>query len=128
MKPATVLLLLACSAFAQQAPRPPQFVSPEVSADRKVTFRLHAPNTEAVTLTGGDIPDNNKGAAMTKGAEGVWEVTLGPLVPGAYRYLFNIAGVSVVDRRFARPAASPDQPSANRITTHGASSLYRDRN
>jgi len=104
MKPATVLLLLACSAFAQQAPRPPQFVSPEVSADRKVTFRLHAPNAEAVTLTGGDIPDNNKGAAMTKGAEGVWEVTLGPLVPGAYRYLFNIAGVSVVDPR--NPAVS----------------------
>src|SRR6476469_3346251 len=97
MKRATVLLLMACSAFAQQAPRPPQFVSPEVSADRKVTFRLHAPNAEAVSLTGSDIPDNNTGAALTKGAEGDWEVTMGPLPPGAYRYLLNIAGVSIVD-------------------------------
>ena len=39
----TALLLLANAAFAQQGPRPPQFVSPEVAADRKVTFRLHAP-------------------------------------------------------------------------------------
>jgi len=41
MTRAGVLLLLAGVAFAQQAPRPPQFISPEVSADRKVTFRLH---------------------------------------------------------------------------------------
>ncbi|HYO80063.1 MAG TPA: esterase, partial [Bryobacteraceae bacterium] len=92
-------LLLAAAAMSQQPPRPPQFVSPEVAADRKVTFRLHAPTAESVNLMGSDIPNNGKGTAMTKGAEGVWEATVGPLVPGAYRYQFNIAGVPVIDPR-----------------------------
>ncbi len=38
---------------------------------------------------------------MTKGANGVWEVTRGPLAPGAYRYNFNVDGVAVVDPRSA---------------------------
>jgi enterochelin esterase family protein len=104
MTRATALLLLATAAFAQQPPRPPQFISPEVSADRKVTFRLHAPAAETVNLIGSDIPNNGKGTPMTKSAEGIWEVTMGPLVPGAYRYHFNVAGVPVIDPR--NPAIS----------------------
>jgi enterochelin esterase family protein len=36
---------------------------------------------------------------MTKNADGVWEVTLGPLPPGAYRYTFSVGGVPIVDPR-----------------------------
>ncbi len=95
------LTLLSSLIFAQPAPppRPPQFVSPEVMNEGKVTFRIYAPNAEAVTLAGSDIPNNQKGAPMTKNGEGVWEVSVGPLVPGAYRYNFNIGGVPVVDPR-----------------------------
>lgn len=99
-----LMLLLASTAWAQQPTRPPQFVSPEVSADRKVTFRLHAPQAEAVSLNGSDIPGNGKGTPMTRGAEGVWEVSMGPLMAGAYRYQFHIAGVPVIDPR--NPAVS----------------------
>ena len=99
-----LLLLLASAAVAQQGPRPPQFVSPEVTADRKITFRLHAPSAEAVTLMGGDIPNNGKGTPLTKGAEGVWEATVGPLIAGAYRYQFNVGGLAVIDPR--NPAVS----------------------
>jgi hypothetical protein len=77
----------------------PQVVSPEVGADRKVTFRILAPKAEAVRLTGGDIPGLGQGSAMTKNTEGVWEVTFGPIDPGAYRYNFNVDGVSVIDPR-----------------------------
>ena len=35
------------------------------------------------------------GAPMTKGDNGVWEVTLGPVPPGAYRYAFVVDGVPV---------------------------------
>ena len=94
-----LLILLASVTFAQPGPRPPQFTSPEVASDRKVTFRLHAPSAESVTLVGGDIPNNAKGTPLTKGAEGVWEVTVGPLVAGAYRYQFNVSGLSVIDPR-----------------------------
>ena len=41
---------------------------------------------------------------MTKGENSVWEVTLGPLDPGAYRYTFNVNGVTVIDPR--SPATS----------------------
>ena len=82
-----------------RGPQGPQVVSPEVAADRKVTFRILAPKAEAVRLGGSDIPGIGQGAEMTKGAEGVWEVTLGPIEPGAYRYNFNVDGVSVIDPR-----------------------------
>jgi enterochelin esterase family protein len=41
---------------------------------------------------------------MTKGTNGVWEVSLGPLPPGAYRYNFSVDGLAVVDPR--NPATS----------------------
>jgi enterochelin esterase-like enzyme len=80
-------------------PQGPAVVSPEVLTDRRVTFRLLAPQAQDVSLRGSDIPGNGRGSAMTKGAEGVWEVTLGPIDAGAYRYNFNVAGVSVIDPR-----------------------------
>src|SRR5713226_6510582 len=100
------------SALAQPAAQPPrgrgpqgpQVVSPEVSADRRVTFRILAPKAEAVRLNGTDMPGNDQSAAMAKGTNGVWEVTLGPIEPGAYRYNFNVDGVSVIDPR--NPATS----------------------
>src|SRR5437870_411344 len=102
--------ILELSTSAQPAPQRgrgpqgPQVVSPEVSADRRVTFRILAPKAEAVRLSGSDIPGNGQGAEMKKGTNGVWEVTLGPIEPGAYRYNFNVDGVSVIDPR--SPATS----------------------
>jgi len=101
--------IMATQAIAQpRGPQGPQVVSPEVSADRHVTFRILAPKAEAVRLTGGDIPGNGQGAEMTKNAEGVWEVTLGPLGPGAYRYQFNVDGVAVIDPRSPSISESND--------------------
>ena len=87
------------AAPAARGPQAPAVISPEVLADRRVTFRILAPNAESVRLSGGDIPGNNQGAPMTKGANGVWEVTLGPVPAGAYRYNFNVGGIPVIDPR-----------------------------
>ncbi len=84
---------------AGRGPQTPPVISPEVLPDRRVTFRILAPQAESVRLNGGDIPGNNQGAPLTKGTNGVWEVTLGPIDPGAYRYTFNVNGVAVVDPR-----------------------------
>jgi len=81
-----------------RGPQGPQVVSPEVLPDGRITFRILAPQADNVKLNGGDIP-GNQGAAMTKETNGVWEVTLGPIKPGAYRYNFNVNGVSVIDPR-----------------------------
>ena len=79
--------------------RGPRVVSPEVSDDGKVTFGILAPKAEAVRLIASDIPGNFRGKEMTKDANGVWQVTLGPIEPGAYRYNFNVDDVSVIDPR-----------------------------
>ncbi len=101
-----ILSLLAClgAVTCAQPPAPgraqlPQVISPEVQPGGQVTFRLLAPQVDAVRLTGGDIPGLGQGAAMTRGESGVWEATVGPLGPGAYRYTFNIGGVPVIDPR-----------------------------
>ena len=98
------LVLLAVVSFssfvlAQAQQRPPQVTSPEVQADRHITFRILAPQAEKVRLGGGDIPGMGQGKEMTKGENGVWEITIGPIDAGAYRYNFNVNGVTVIDPR-----------------------------
>ena len=93
-----VLVFATVSLFAQQRPQGPVVNSPEVSVDRKITLRLLAPNATDVKINGGDIPGAG-GTPLVKGENGVWEVTVGPVVPGSYRYTFNVNGVAAVDPR-----------------------------
>jgi enterochelin esterase family protein len=75
-----------------------------------VVFRLSAPQAQNVRVTGSDMPalaGGGRGATsgapspgqMTKGDNGIWSVTVGPIDPGAYRYNFNVDGVTVIDPR-----------------------------
>ncbi|MBN1481601.1 esterase [candidate division KSB1 bacterium] len=73
--------------------------SPKVLADGRVLFSIYAPNAESVRLGGSDIPGTGMGTEMTKREDGVWQVTLGPIDAGAYRYNFNVDGISVIDPR-----------------------------
>ena len=82
----------------------PKFSSPEVSADRHITFRILAPKAESVRLSANDIPGTGHGVEFTKGADNVWQLTLGPIEPGAYRYRMIVDGVPVIDPR--NPAIS----------------------
>jgi enterochelin esterase family protein len=81
--------------------RGPVVVSPEVKPDRQVTLRVHAPKAQAVTLSSSDLPGGTpfQPRPLTKGDEGVWELTLDKAEPGTYRYTFNVDGVTVVDPR-----------------------------
>jgi enterochelin esterase family protein len=65
----------------------------------RIYFRIYAPQANRVLLTGTDIPGINLGMEMTKRADGVWEVLVGPLEAGAYRYNYNVDGISVIDPR-----------------------------
>ncbi|MEO7413832.1 MAG: alpha/beta hydrolase-fold protein, partial [Opitutaceae bacterium] len=96
--------MLAPAAFAQPAPTPappapaparaPNVVSPEVASDRRVTFRLLAPNANKVSVLGqwDNIPHN-----LAKDASGVWSVTLGPIEPSYWIYNFTMDGVDIAD-------------------------------
>jgi enterochelin esterase-like enzyme len=74
-------------------------ISPEIAADRTVTFRIYAPNAQAIRLAAGDIPGVGQTTQLTKGDNGIWQVTIGPIDPGAYRYNFNVDGVATIDPR-----------------------------
>ncbi len=111
---ALITATLASSADAQFGPPPPQFASPEVTAEKKVTFRLHAPKATAVRLSGGDIPGQDfAGTEMKKGENDVWEATVGPVPAGAYRYTFSVDGLTVVDPR--NPATSESNANVSSL-------------
>lgn len=73
---------------------PAQTRSPEIAADRSVTFRLVAPQARDV-LVSGEFMQGAK--PLAKGDGGVWSLTIGPLEPEIYHYNFTIDGVRTID-------------------------------
>src|SRR6187401_84218 len=59
----------------------PAVVSPEVGADRRITFRLVAAQAQAVRLNASDIPNLGQTATLSKGENNVWSTTVGPVDP-----------------------------------------------
>ncbi len=137
---ATVLaaasILLCASAASPQAPAAgrgrsgrggPVVVSPQIEGDGRVTFRIYAPQAATVAVTG-DIgqglvaPEGGAEApaapasavAMQKGADGIWSgTTVRRVKPGAWRYLFQVDGVTTVDSR--NVSTSPNQTQVQSI-------------
>ena len=110
--------LLPARVSAQFGPPPPAFASVEVSPERKITFRVHAPKGEAVRLASSDLPSGmpfGAGVEMKKGENGVWEATVGPVPAGAYRYNFSVDGVAVIDPR--NPATSESNQNTWSLVT-----------
>jgi len=97
----------------------PQVVSPEVTADGTVTFRILAPSAANVALIEGDIsglisahgpgtlagettpvtvPNVPAGGPVfAKNADGVWQASVTQVPAGAYRYAFSVDGVRTLD-------------------------------
>jgi enterochelin esterase-like enzyme len=103
-----------------RGPQGPVVVSPEVLSDRRIVFRILAPQADNVRLQGSDmtagLPAGGQGLPqMTKGDNGVWEVTIGPIEPGAYRYNFSVNGVTVID---------PHNPSTSESNANTWSLVY----
>jgi enterochelin esterase family protein len=66
---------------------------PRIGADSRVEFRIKAPDAQKVEVKVGAAPT----VPMVKGADGVWTVTTGPVVPGFHYYYLTIDGVTVSD-------------------------------
>ena len=97
----SLFIIVACSisffALAQPpATTPPAFESAEVHNDNKITFRYFSVNAKEVKvstqLASGTQP-------MTKGENGIWSVTLGPVKPDMYPYNFVVDGIQIADPR-----------------------------
>src|SRR3954452_23734251 len=79
-------------------------LSPEVTPDHKITFRLQAPGAKAVLVTG-DF--TGKTLEMAKDADGVWSFTTESLKPSSYQYWFIMDGLTMPDplNTYVRPAS-----------------------
>ena len=75
-----------------------QIVSPEIKGD-SVTFRLSANYATVVNLYGNWMANYSDVVPLTKGNDGVWEVTIAAPEPEIYTYNFIVDGVSVNDPR-----------------------------
>ena len=114
----TIPLILASLALAQTGGgRPEPIVSPEIASDNRVTFRIRAPKAQEVLVSAsiGTLNPKPAGAVkeqpgmwnipMHKDATGLWTVTIGPLDPDVYRYVFFVDGVRGIDQ--ANPNERP---------------------
>ena len=107
-------LLIACSAFAQEALWGNASVtSPEINEDGTVTFRYHAPKAVKVTVSGDFLPtqkltfqmngqertyDAPGVAELKEGQNGIWEYTTDfKVAPEMYTSTFNVDGNTVID-------------------------------
>jgi enterochelin esterase-like enzyme len=134
---ATVQLLAQAPNTARQAPPPVR--SPEVSMDRMVTFRLRAPEARRVTVVVSEVMRqvpgydpkwatgtfNDDEVEMKKGGDGVWSLTVGPILPDKYDYSFKVDGVHTLDpvNLDLKPG---DAAVENWLTVRGSEPLYSD--
>ena len=86
-------------------PAEPPF-SPAVHDDASITFRLRAPRAHEVTLLLGEWEVSE--IPMQRNGNGVWSVTVGPLEPCVYQYIFRIDGFETID---------PENPAVKAGTT-----------
>jgi enterochelin esterase-like enzyme len=103
--------------------------SPDVRDDGTVTFRLRAPAAKDVRLAGVAIltglGKSGQAVPFTKGDDGVWTLTVGPLKPDMYVYSFNVDGMQITDpsNTIAGFAA---MPPFSQLVVHGDGPAYYD--
>lgn len=103
--------------------------SPEVKDDRTVIFRVKSPMAQEVKLAGVAIltalGKGNEPVPFTKGTDGIWTLTIGPLEPDMYAYHLIIDGVQVADPSNTY-AAFTAMPPYSELIVHGDGPAYYD--
>ena len=104
-----LVLFVIVGATAQQALwGAAPIVSPQVNADKTVTFRFMAPQADSVFITGDFLPttkmetpfgvyDGPGKALLTKDEKGLWTFTSEPLQSDLYSYSFIVDGLNTCD-------------------------------
>ncbi|HYG23186.1 MAG TPA: alpha/beta hydrolase-fold protein [Verrucomicrobiae bacterium] len=102
--------------------------SPDVRDDRTVTFRLRAPTAKEVRLAGVAVLTGigtNQPVPFTKGDDGIWTLTIGPLRPDMYAYHLSVDGVQMADPNNTY-AAFTAMPPYSQLIVHGSGPAYYD--
>src|SRR5579872_5162762 len=102
--------------------RPEPLISPQVSADGTVVFRLLAPNAKEVSISG-EIPGSP--VKLAKDEKGIWSASVGPLPPELYSYSFVVDGLRISDP--ANPVVKPMRsPTSSILEVVGSPPLLHD--
>jgi enterochelin esterase-like enzyme len=89
-----LLLLALFTTTTVMAQRPPRLSSPDINADRSVTFRFYSKTANKVTL---DAEFLAKPVKMVKDTGGVWTITLPTPKPDIYPYSFRVDSIQTAD-------------------------------
>lgn len=121
-----LLMVLLAQAAApkppERRPQTPPVASPELAADRRVTFRLRAPQAKEVVVTGQWTKEKVK---LTRDADGLWSATTGPVEPGLWEYSFVVDGYTSVDP--GNPAIKPQRwPKSSLLEVPGSPPLISE--
>lgn len=116
----------------------PNVVSPDILPNKGVTFRYWAPDAKDVKLSGNWM-GSQPPVSLLKSAEGLWSVTIAPLAPNIYAYVFIVDGVRTTDpscrcaftasRRFSDSTftIAGDPPRAWEPQSRPAGTLHHER-
>lgn len=80
--------------------------SVQILADNQLIFRIYAPKASAVAFSSSDMPAVGWQKPMEKAENGVWKIKIDSVDPGAYRYNFQVDGVSVIDPKNPKTSES----------------------
>ena len=108
--------------------------SPELGADRRVTFRLRTPRTATTAAVEMQHMTKAPVLPMTRGGDGVWTVTSPPLDPDLYEYAFKVDGLRLLDPSNSRikdqnwslvqVPGTPANPWDDRPVPHGVMRIH----
>lgn len=87
-------LALFSITVAAQPPRAPSISSPEVNADKSITFNYYNRNAQRVYVSGEFLKSP---LALKKDTSGVWSVKTAPVTPDIYPYSFWVDSVQIAD-------------------------------
>jgi enterochelin esterase family protein len=128
MKLLLIALTVTCGMQAQPGPvgsRARVIVSPEISSDSRVTFRLYAPEATKVAVSGEWMKNQMAGENMIKNDSGLWTLTTEPLKEEMYSYTFTVNGIRAMDPNNAQVIRDGRRYSNYLIVPGDRSNLYK---
>lgn len=95
MKPILpILIIIVLTHITASAQRPPAISSPDVHADKSITFRYFSRTAQRVYVSGEFL---KAPVAMKSDTSGIWSVTVPPVQPDIYPYSFWVDSVQIAD-------------------------------
>ena len=91
-----LLIVVTLNAIAQFR-MPKRILSPEITPDNKITFRVFAPEAKKVTIGGNWMSGMGTQVEMMRNDTGMYQLTIDPLPSEMYSYSYFVDGVKTVD-------------------------------